>query len=80
MEAPDVAKTPIFETTWLQGIVEFSHRKTDGGVILVYTLGNGHQFAVPLNGRVLELTRQAVSPVVVANRVPTNGHGASPRI
>lgn len=77
--APQVAKAPVFETTWLQGVVEFECRPTpNDGKILVYTLGNGHQYAIPLNAHLLELTRKALSPVVIAGAgdIPTNGHGA----
>lgn len=78
MEAPNgTPKQQVFETTWLEGVVEMEARHTgDGGVILTYTLGNGHRYALPLKGQLLDLTRRAVSPVALPGDVPSNGHGA----
>lgn len=80
MESVDgvVKKTPVYENTWVQGVTEFEHRRTsDGFIILVYTLGNGHQFTIPLKGRLLDLTRRAISPVALPGDSPNNGHGAT---
>lgn len=71
---------PVFETTWLEGVVEMNWKRTpDGGVIISYILGNGHRYCLPLLGQTLEVTRTAVSPIAVvgANEMPpNNGHQA----
>jgi hypothetical protein len=68
MEAsPKAPEIPVFETTWLEGIVGFHGRAMpDGSRILTYILGNGHRYVISLNGSVLALTQKAVSPVIVA--------------
>lgn len=78
MEAADeTSKVPVCETTWLQNVVDFVPRKLqDGTVILAYTLGNGHQYCLPLKGQLLTLTQRAVSPVALPGDSPSNGHGA----
>jgi hypothetical protein len=47
------------------------------GKIVLYTLANGHRYAIPLSGPVLRETQKLISPVIVAGSLPGyNGHGA----
>lgn len=76
---PTSAEAPVFETTWLQGIIEFQSRELpDGTRILTYTLGNGHRYVLPLSGNLLAMTQKAISPVMIvgADSIPPNHNGA----
>jgi hypothetical protein len=79
-DIPEIAqKTPVFETTWITGVSEFQAiQQQDGTRTLLFTLGNGHRYAINLGGALLGHVQKAVSPVAVAgaNQIPHNGYGA----
>jgi hypothetical protein len=76
MATPNL-KPKIVETTWLEDItyVEAQPMPGDSGRILLFTLSNGHRYAIPLSGVALQATQRAVSPVIVAEMKPNNGTG-----
>ena len=64
------------ETTWLETIVHVETQQAPNGMkILLYTLSNGHRYAIPLAGEILRATQRAVSPVAIAGTMPNNSHG-----
>ena len=82
MNAPVIQQVQVVETTWLEGIIHVDCQPApNGGRVLLYTLGNGHRYAIPLVGPLLDHTRRLISPVAVvgANALtpsPNNSHGA----
>lgn len=73
-------KIPVAETTWLEGIISVeSQIAPDGMKVLLYTLMNGHRYAIPLPTEVLRATQKIVSPVTIVGMdalPPNNSHGA----
>lgn len=67
----------VVETTWLHQIVEVDKRDSEHGPILLITMINGHQYAIPLiNPQVRQRVYQIASPLTIASDVPRNGSGA----